>query len=138
LSALLSAVALALTLAACGSGASAGPGDAPGSRDTSASPLTADVSVTAAAGAAAVLPKGEVVRVLLPAGATSAGGVVKYSVSPSESAVLTPVGGAPGYFAATAAGTAKVAVTRTPSCSPGVACPAYIIEVGAVSVTVTG
>ena len=108
---------------------------------TPGAPVQSSASVATASlgGASVTLHVGERVDVVLPAGPASASGeTTNYAVTPKGSNVLTPVAGSAGSFVGSVPGTAKVVVTQTPVCEPGKECPAHIIELGTVMVTVTG
>lgn len=97
------------------------------------------VSVTVSTnGASVALTKGQTLQVELPAQAQKPSEKTTYGVLPSGSPVLTSVPGAAGSFTAAADGTAQVTVTQAPICSPGDECPAHIVNVGTVTVTVSG
>jgi hypothetical protein len=81
---------------------------------------------------------GQRVDVALPGGAPASGEKTNYAVTPKGSNVLIPVAGSSGSFVGASPGTAQVVVTQTPVCEPGKECPAHIIELGTVTVTVTG
>jgi hypothetical protein len=77
-------------------------------------------------------------RVTLPPTAQGPGQTTRYSLVPATSKALTPMANAPGFFTGAAAGTVKVVVSQTPSCPPGNACPAHVVNIGSVTVTVWG
>jgi hypothetical protein len=79
---------------------------------------------------------GQVIEVVLPPPAQKSGQTTVYTVTPAGSKALTPIARAPGFYTGAAAGTAKVTVTQKPKCAAGAACPAHIVEVGSLTVTV--
>ena len=96
---------------------------------------TVSVTVTTA-GSSVALTKGQTLQVVVPS--QNPKETTKFDVLPAGSAVLTRVPGASGVFVAAGGGTAQVMVTQTPVCSPGDECPAHIVNLGTVNVTVTG
>lgn len=101
------------------------------------SPSSAPVATATANGASVSLRVGQRVVIALSGAAPASGEQTNYAVTSKGSNVLTPVAGSSGSFVGASPGTAKVVVTQMPVCNPGSECPAHIIELGTVTVTVT-
>jgi hypothetical protein len=97
------------------------------------------VVVSATIGSSVRLVKGQVMLVTVPVSMNvSASDAVKYTLDPANSTVVKPVAAKVGYFTAAADGTVTISVTSQPTCSAGVACAAHVLNVGVITVTVTG
>lgn len=106
---------------------------------SSASPPTASIQVEAnKARVSTTLKKNAIAQVVLPPIDESNGQTTTYEISPTGTAVLTPVPNFPGYFEGTADGTATVVVRQQPACATGSSCSAKPTEVGSVLLTITG
>ena len=82
------------------------------------------------------LHAGQVIQVILPPVAQQSGQTTKYELAPAGSKALTPIAGAPGFYTGEAPGKATITVTQTPKCPQGAACPAHVVDVGSLTVTV--
>jgi hypothetical protein len=99
----------------------------------------ASVQVTASkTGVSIRLHKGQVMEVILPPDAKSPNQSTTYALSPAGSSVLSPIANAAGFFTGAGDGTVKIVVTQAPVCPSGSPCPAHVINVGSVTVTVWG
>lgn len=123
--------------AAPSGGASGGPGSSAPGTTAAANLPQAQIQATASkTGLSVRLHAGQVIQVIVPPPARQPGETTAYSVTPSGSKALTPIAGAAGFFTGAAPGTAKIVVTQTPACPKGSACPAHVVEVGSLTVTV--
>ncbi len=128
-----------------GSTASAGA-SAPGGSGASTNPPAAapasnlpqaEIQATAAKNGLSVrLHAGQVIQVTVPAPLQQPGAHTTFTVTPAGSPALAPIAGAPGFYTGVASGTAKVVVTQTPECPKGSACPAHVVDIGSLTVTV--
>jgi hypothetical protein len=89
------------------------------------------------AGAVVELASAETLQVLPPVQAPTTGVSTRYEVRPAGSPTLVAAGPA-GRFVAARPGTATIVVAQAPSCPLGQECPAHVVAVGSVRVTVTG
>ena len=78
---------------------------------------------------------GQVIQVIVPPPLQQPGANLTYTVTPASNA-LSPIAGAPGFYTGAAPGTAKIQVTQSPACPKGSNCPAHVVSIGSVTVTV--
>jgi hypothetical protein len=134
----------AAVISGCGSGTHSDSGPAaptitatPDSISPS-SASSADVIVVATpAGSAVELASAQTLQVLPPPKAPTTGVFTRYEVQPAGSPTLVATGPA-GRFVAARPGTATILVAQAPRCPIGQECPAHVVAVGSVRVTVTG
>lgn len=141
-STLSSSAASSVPSGSTGSGAGAASGGSAGSSNPPAASQPANlpqaqIQATAAKNGLSVrLHAGEVIQVVLPPPSQQPGAKTVYTVTPAGSPALAPIAGAPGFYTGVAPGTAKVVVTQTPACPTGSACPAHVVDIGSLTVTV--
>jgi hypothetical protein len=110
--------------------ASVGPGVAP---NLPQAQIQATASKT---GLSVRLHAGQVIQVMLPPAARQSGQTTKYELTPAGEKALTSIAGAPGFYTGAAPGKATIMVTQTPKCPHGASCPAHVVDVGSLTVTV--
>jgi hypothetical protein len=79
---------------------------------------------------------GQVIEAIVPPPAQQSGSNTKYELQPAGTKALTPIADAPGFYTGAVPGTVKIVVTQTPNCPAGSDCPAHVVDVGSLSVTV--